>query len=213
MRHILVGTGLLVILITIICIFWQEEFRYSLPTPIPEGYQAIPVSHPLEVQTFLPNTQPGKALHLLFFNPECPCSRFTAPHVRSLKDRYQQEVTFVVVLPVGTSPSVVSQYFGPSTDYLIDDQEESIATRCGVYASPQAVLIDRKGLLYYRGNYNKARFCTQAPTSFAQLALTSLLEKMPPPQFGPLATTPFGCQLPQYEQGSSRYQGFSISPI
>lgn len=213
MRHLLVGSGLLVILITIIYILWREEYRYSLPTPVPEGFEAIPISNPMTPQTFLPHYQKGQPLHLLFFNPDCPCSRFSVAHIRSLKEAYVNDMRFVVVLPSGTSPSAVHKYFGADTECLIDDPRESIAKQCGVYASPQAVIIDQSGRLYYRGNYNKARFCTQAPTSFAQLAIESLLTDMPPPQFGPLATRPYGCQLPQYQQNQSRYQGYSISPI
>lgn len=211
MRQVLVGTSLLVILITIIHIFWQEEYQYSLPTPIPDGYQAIPIGNTINMEAILPKLERGKPTHLLFFNPDCPCSRFTVSHIQYVRELYADKVNFAVVLPPHTPIETAHAYFGPETT-CVTDTEEHIATACGIYATPQAVIIDHDSRLYYRGNYNKARFCTQAKTSFAQLAISSLLADMPAPQFGPLASVAYGCQLPQADS-TDRYAGYSILPL
>ena len=54
-----------------------------------------------------------------------------------------------------------------------------------------------KDFLYYRGNYNRAKYCTDPRTSYAQKALDSLLADAPPPMMGVIATQAYGCQLPQ----------------
>ncbi len=82
--------------------------------------------------------------------------------------------------------------------YLIDAEGE-IAAKCGVYSTPQAVLIDSKSQLYYRGNYNRARYCTDRKSNYAQMVIDSLLAQKTAPDFGLNATQAYGCGLPQNE--------------
>ncbi|MEM6299939.1 MAG: hypothetical protein AAF740_14720, partial [Bacteroidota bacterium] len=75
------------------------------------------------------------------------------------------------------------------------DQEKVLTESCGVYATPQAVLITPDGKLFYRGNYNVSRYCTDRSTRFAEQAIGALLAGENPPDFGELATTAYGCEL------------------
>jgi len=43
---------------------------------------------------------------------------------------------------------------------VLVDADGSLAKMVGVYSSPQAVIVDTRGALYYRGNDNLARYCT-----------------------------------------------------
>ena len=50
--------------------------------------------------------------------------------------------------------------------------------------------------LYYRGNYNKTRYCTDAESNYAQMAIDSLLKQNNSPSFNALALRAYGCSLP-----------------
>ena len=52
----------------------------------------------------------------------------------------------------------IQDKFGLDIPVLFDS---SLAKACGVYSTPQAVLIDNNQNLYYRGNYNRSRYCTR----------------------------------------------------
>ncbi|WP_431212739.1 hypothetical protein ACQ86N_44925 [Puia sp. P3] len=74
--------------------------------------------------------------------------------------------------------------------------DSAIARECGVYSTPQAAIIDAGHKLYYRGNYNKSRYCTNKKSDFARLALEDLLSNHPDLSFSPYAVKAYGCQLP-----------------
>ena len=92
---------------------------------------------------------------------------------------------------------------GPSADApeipgvsIYRDPDGAVAKRLGVYSTPHAVILSKTGELYYRGNYNRGRFCADPKTEFARLALESLLANGPPPQFPKSATLSYGCARP-----------------
>ena len=74
--------------------------------------------------------------------------------------------------------------------------DPSTAVACGVYSTPQAVLLDTIRKLYYRGNYNNSRYCTDEKTSFAKFAIEGLLNDRSKLVFSPLALRAYGCTLP-----------------
>jgi hypothetical protein len=75
--------------------------------------------------------------------------------------------------------------------------DASLAASCGVYSTPQAVLLNKYHVLYYRGNYNSSRYCTDEKTSYAKIALEGLLHNHEKIFFNQLALRAYGCQLPQ----------------
>ena len=70
-----------------------------------------------------------------------------------------------------------------------------VAEAVGVYSTPQAVLVTTKNDLYYRGNYNKSRYCTDKRSNYAEIAITALLGNSPIPEFGPMALKSYGCTI------------------
>lgn len=74
--------------------------------------------------------------------------------------------------------------------------DTSLATTCGVYSTPQAVIIDTSHSLYYRGNYNKSRYCTDPKSNYAEIALNALLNRQDTVRFDAYALKAYGCQLP-----------------
>ena len=175
----------------IIACFWHQDWRYSLPTPRPPDLVQPEPGGRLPLDDFTG----GRPVLLHFVNPDCPCSRFNLGHVRELVRRYRDRVRFVAVLEGGR----------PGEPLALDaevmaDPGGRLARACGVYATPQAVVLDAAGRLYFRGNYNVSRYCVDPRTEFARLAVEALLAGEPPPAFPPGATTAYGCPIPVPEK-------------
>lgn len=73
------------------------------------------------------------------------------------------------------------------------DETGSIGQEAGVYSTPQAVLVDVEGRLYFRGNYNVSRYCAVRETEFARIALESMLAGKPAQPLTAAAATAYGC--------------------
>jgi len=194
---------LILLLTGIIGIFWRSEMVYALPTPVPTNY------HPVVTGTKIswPSSSAAlfsagrKPLLLHFFNPDCPCSRFNVPHFRELVKQFGQKVGFAVVLMTDKeySPDDIRRRFDlPGNIPVVRDS--LLAAACGVYSTPQAVVVDTSGQLFYRGNYNRNRYCTDEKSSYARLALESLLHHDLHPIFDPQAIQAYGCKLPTCTQ-------------
>ena len=197
LRKKILIVGLLTMLFGgVVVIFWKQEMRYLLPTPVPQGYRLVSPDQPVNLEQYL-DLPLSKPVLLHFFNIDCPCSRFNIDHFRDLVNRYSDSLDFYVVLPEKNSQETATQFqeqYELSLPVLID-QNEQLSAACGVYSTPQAVVINQQSKLYYRGNYNRARYCTARSTSYAELTLKSLLKGAPPPIFVELATQSYGCQL------------------
>jgi hypothetical protein len=187
-------TLLLSITIAIAAIFWVSEWKYSLPTPVPVNYQEVNTGSEIKLDHLM--AEGPKPIMLHFFNPGCPCSRFNVPHIQSLVKKYSDKVNFAIVVMSNkdnlTADDIRDQ-FNSNVPVVFD---RSIADLCGVYSTPQAVIIDKNSKLYYRGNYNKARYCTEKNSEYARIALDALLDNSELPSFDQLALKAYGCQLP-----------------
>ncbi|MBN9385306.1 MAG: hypothetical protein J0H74_31400 [Chitinophagaceae bacterium] len=202
MRKGMVVAWLILLLTGIAGLFWRSEWIYALPTPVPVNYHPVVTGTKIEWPGRTARTLPsGKPLFLHFFNPDCPCSRFNIPHFRDLVKRYGQQTNFAVVLMTNkhyTDDDIRRRFDLPS--YLSVFRDSSIAAACGVYSTPQAVILDTGDRLYYRGNYNRSRYCTDDSSSYGKLALESLLRNDLHPSFDPLALKAYGCKLPTCTQ-------------
>ncbi len=187
-RKIILGILLCFIALSILAVFWQQEMKYLRPTPIPKNYRAIDPGSKVENDLILK----GEINFLHFYNPDCPCSRFNARHVKSLIHNFEHAKMRIVVPNQSALKKAMSEFDGQE---FIVDNDEKLAKACGVYSTPQAVIIDQNGLLYYRGNYNRSRYCTTKATNYAELALVSAFNGQPAPVFGMLATQSYGCEL------------------
>ena len=185
---------LLMIFSGIVGIFWYTDWRYSLPTPVPQKYHPVALGAYIDLGGKLPIPD-GKPVFLHFFNPDCPCSRFNVPFFKSLAQKYKGRITFaIVVLNNNTlTEKQIQDRFDIDAPVSFDS---AIAASCGVYSTPQAVLLDANRRLYYRGNYNKSRYCTDTRSNYADIAIDSLLNHAYRPVFSPLALKAYGCTLP-----------------
>ncbi len=195
MRKILLTTWLLVLAFGICYLFWHNAWKYSLPTPVPDNYIAVNTGQHINIDAKL-DADKNKPVFIHFFNPECPCSRFNAPHFNSLVRKYGNVISFRVVVinkeKKNYAAGEIENRFGFTVPVSFDS---TIAADCGVYSTPQAVIINTDRSLYYRGNYNRARYCTDTKSNYAQMAIDSLLNHNTNPLFSQYATRAYGCQV------------------
>lgn len=185
---------LLVLASAVMTLFWYNSWVYLLPTPVPEDYKPVAVGSKL-LLSGLPETTDKKPRFLHFFNPECPCSRFNIKHFQSLVRAYGNQVDFAVVVMSEKkfTAQEIKDRLNLDLPVIFDT---NIAAACGVYSTPQAVLISSKDKLFYRGNYNKSRYCTDESTNYAKIALAGLLGNSPEMAFDDAALKSYGCSLP-----------------
>jgi thiol-disulfide isomerase/thioredoxin len=194
MRKVAVITWLIVLMATVVVLFWYNEWVYSLPTPVPENYKVVDTGTSVDIAGKL-SFKPGKPVFLHFYNPDCPCSRFNMPHFKSLVNQYRNKIQFVIVpvTPKKYTAEAILKKFDLDLPVIFDT---TLATACGVYSTPQAVLLDTSHQLYFRGNYNRSRFCTDKKTEYARRAIDKLLHNNAAIIFDQFALKAYGCQLP-----------------
>lgn len=177
-------------------IFWQQELQYVGPTPQPADYRSIEIGTPVDISDLkLPTDKP---LFIHFYNYDCPCSRFNATEFRNMVIRYKDEISFLALVQSSQEDTQAKDDFIKKYDLGIPVKEDvagKLAERLGVYSTPQAVII-KDNEIVYRGNYNKARFCTSRNTKFAEMALQAIIDNEPIPVFPEIAYTAYGCELP-----------------
>src|ERR1044071_3380234 len=138
MRKAAVILILTVIFCAIASLFWFNEWKYSLPTPVPKSYHEVKQGDSIHIKLASEN---GKPVFLHFFNPGCPCSRFNIPHFTSLVKEYNAKINFAVVVMNKDSSYTAEEIqdkFGIRVPILFD---KTIAVSCGVYSTPQAVIL------------------------------------------------------------------------
>jgi hypothetical protein len=193
-RKILVCLWISLLFCTISFLFWQNEIKYTLPTPIPQNFHQIAIGNKVDLKCCLTDNRP---VFIHFFNPDCPCSRFNIPHVSGLIKKYEDRINFKIVVLNNKKKFTIEEIQKKFDAKIPVYFDESIAENCGVFSTPQAVIVDPSHNLYYRGNYNKTRYCTNADSNYAQMALESLLKKTKIPSFDALALRAYGCSLPE----------------
>ncbi|RYY30669.1 MAG: TlpA family protein disulfide reductase [Chitinophagaceae bacterium] len=193
MRRTIVFAWLTILFTTIVGFFWYNDLVYRLPTPVPPNYSPVLTGSIVAVPG-RPNNQ-GKPVFLHFFNPDCPCSRFNIKHVRALIKEYGEKADFKVVLVTTKdySPAEIRERFELDVPVIIDS---NLAPAYGVYSTPQAVIINSNNQLYYRGNYNRSRYCTDKKTNYAEIAISNLLKNRSAGEFESFALKSYGCELP-----------------
>lgn len=191
------ATGALLAFVS--AVFWWQDLQYSLPTPRPASLHqksiGTLVDLPSAIRAHITRLRRPVLLH--FFNPNCPCSRFNLDHLRLLVQKYRGAVEFVAVLQGEPGDGLIAAFESlqigiPGTA----DPEGKIAAALGVYATPQAVIVDRNGRLFYRGNYNLNRYCTNRQTEFVRIGLEAALANEQPLAVTAAASVAYGCPLP-----------------
>lgn len=205
-KSIVAGGCAALLLTLVITVFWYQDWQYSLPTPRPQDLKQPALGMVMSVAEVLPGTarrDPSRPLLLHFFNPNCPCSRFNLDHIRELTRRYGDRVSVVAVLEED-SPDRLKEGFrkmGLPIEAVVDSNR-TLATAMGVYSTPQAVILDARGALIFRGNYNSSRYCVDRRTEYARIALDAFLAGRPQPALEPAAVIAYGCPLPRTQMAA-----------
>ena len=194
MRKFLVIIWLVLLFSTVGALFWYNEWVYHLPTPIPENYKPVSRGKLIKLTGTL-EAYHSKPVFLHFFNPDCPCSRFNIANFKSLVKQYGSRVNFAIIVMNNKfyTAKAIQDKFDLNVPVLFD---EALAVSCGVYSTPQAALLDNNHKLYYRGNYNSSRYCTDEKTNYAKMAIAGLLHNREKITFDELALKSYGCRLP-----------------
>lgn len=191
------------IFLAIIGIFWYQELQYLMPTPVPVGYKVVRPEELIQFDTVLLPQRHKKPKLLHFFNPDCPCSRFNLKHFHALNKDYNDKIDFYVVVDSEEQIEAAKELINSQVTIVVD-RDKKLAKTCGVYSTPQAAIIQASNRLYFRGNYNRSRYCTNKDSNFVQMALDSLVAKKEPPIFDQLATNSYGCSIPTAKTSASR---------
>jgi len=194
MKNIIVAIWLMLLMSIVGTLFWYNELIYHLPTPVPNNYKLIRQGQVIKLGTAFKGYA-GKPLFLHFFNPVCPCSRFNISSFKALVHQYSNRVNFVVIVMSNQiyTAKTIQDKFDLDIPIVFD---ATTAKNCGVYSTPQAVLLDTGDVLYYRGNYNSSRYCNDEKTNYAKIAIEGLLQKNTHLVFDGFALTAYGCRLP-----------------
>lgn len=194
MKKWIAAAWLTLLTVIIFGFFWYNQLIYSLPTPFPAHYKSVPLGKKIKLDQHL-HFNNDKPVFLHFFNPDCPCSRFNIDQFKSLVKIYHSRVNFAVVLITAKTytSAEIRDRFGITVPVVSDGE---VAASCGVYSTPQAVVLNAERELYYRGNYNKSRYCTDKKTSYANIALMGILHKKTTLRLDQYALKAYGCTLP-----------------
>jgi hypothetical protein len=180
--------------------FWYEDGRYSLPTPRPGDL------HPPELGERIGLTEelaairrPGRPLLIHFANPACPCTEFNLEHVRGLQRKFGNRVDFVTALQTSASPEKARAQFTKLhlAMPVVLDRGGALGAALGVYSTPQAAILDAQDHLYFRGNYNRSRYCEDPTSEFARIALGALAQREALPVMPIAAAVAYGCPFPK----------------
>lgn len=193
MKKALILTWVISLFVAMGYIFWRVEYVNNLPTPLPARYTPVSTGQQLQLPFYFSNNKP---VFIHFFNPDCPCSRFNIDHFKDLLAQYGQEVNFVMVVmseEKGYDAKKIKKKYGIDLPVYTDS---ALAAATGVYSTPQAVILTPDKKLFYRGNYNRSRYCTDQASNYAQQSLESLLYGKPA-GLDQFATQAYGCTLPK----------------
>ncbi|WP_156970543.1 DUF6436 domain-containing protein [Andreprevotia chitinilytica] len=128
------------------------------------------------------NHAPAKALLVHFWNPDCPCARFSDLHVKALLAAFgPQGVTLLVVPKPGVTASAqladkVRATFGRSAILIEPAQWPTALT---VPVSPATAVFDGSGHLAYLGPYSLDSFCSTTDNGPAERVLQGILAGSP----------------------------------
>lgn len=147
---------------------WQFVYRYALPAAPPSSVSRVSPGEFLTSDSGERIPLTGSILLLDFTSEDCGCSQFLKSSIDRLASTYgKQGVRFVHVIE--------SSDAGAPRGIRVLDPHGVVARRFQVGATPGAVIVDAGGQIAYAGAYNRARFCDDADSAFAEHALDAVL--------------------------------------
>jgi hypothetical protein len=168
---------------------WEYVYRYALPAAPATRVERVELGTVLHREDGSDLTLgAGCPVTLLdFTSSDCGCSQFLKGYISKLEAAYSPKgVRFVHIVE---SADQVDPHGA-----RVMDSHGVVARRFGVGATPAAVIVDTSGVIVFAGSYNRARFCDDADSAFAEHALEAVVAGKKPV----LPRTPFyGCAVPR----------------
>lgn len=173
--------GVMVILIWLVgtaIAFWFTQFQYLQPFQ-----SSLKVSGAyfkglgLDLSAFNESESKGTVLH--FWDPGCPCTRFSTPHVKDLIAESSTSGINNKVLLRGSPDKTVNERlaaarkeFGPYV--LVQTLPLDSPLNDVIPASPSAIVINPLGEMTYLGPYSSDAFCSTDNGGFVEIAMREL---------------------------------------
>jgi peroxiredoxin len=151
--------------------------------------------HDLQGQPHKLSDYRGKIVIVNFWSAECPHSERTDRYIVSLLERWNREVELLSIAANRSEPlprvkEVAKERCLPK---LLVDMEQAVANLYEAITTPQAFVIDREGILRYRGAVDNITFRkSEATHFFLQEAVEALLVGRLPE---PAETRAYGCAI------------------
>lgn len=137
----------------------------------------------------------------VFVAEECPVCNYMGKPLSTIATKYQDRVEFHAVFPFKNSNYKTSQLFKEQYEMLsyetLLDKDHRITKQLGASVTPEAVITDDTGAVYYRGRINSAYYAPgkmkhSAVKNDLDEALAILLSGGTVPKPWP---TPVGCYI------------------
>jgi peroxiredoxin len=137
----------------------------------------------------------GKIIIINFWSAECPHSERTDQYLLTLLERWNGEV---VLLPIASNRNESAQMVAEAAEarrvpQVLIDSEHVVADLYEAITTPHAFVLDREGILRYRGAMDDMTFRRREATQFF---LRDAVESLRNGQLPPLGETPaYGCTI------------------
>ncbi len=161
------------LLVAIFATFWYQEWRYLLPTPVPENYQEKLPNQTLSLDSLV-QLDYSKPVFLHFFSPECPCSKYNQDLRK--KNRFTKSVIFALKMPMFR----YGQFRDIYCNFLLQSQFNYTCTFMASHTTVSHDKINRflnLGLMEEKNFYDSVHLDTNLPTGGYLIFDDTVLDK------------------------------------
>ena len=140
----------------------------------------------------------GRIVIVNFWSAECPHSERFDRDITTCLAQWGDSVALLSIASNANEPEGILAVAARRRKVLVvlTDADQSVADRYGAQTTPHAFVIDRQGILRYRGAVDDVTFRQREPTRFyLQEAIEALLEDRLPEV---TEAQPFGCAIVRY---------------
>ncbi len=137
----------------------------------------------------------GRIVILNFWSCECPHSERTDRNLLALCVQWPNDLVLLPVAPnrIESPQALADAALSHHLPVVLTDREHAVADLYGAVTTPHTFVIDRSGILRYRGAVDDAGLGRRRPTRFyLDEAVEALLDGRLPPV---PETRPFGCSI------------------
>src|SRR6478735_8385680 len=129
------------ILFIIGCLFGEQELKYARRTPIPQNFHEVKIGERVDLDSYLNVSKKNVVLH--FYNPDCSCSRFNMKDFEQFVRTNESQAQFFVIIQStdGRAIEKFKKKYELNVPVILD-KDGKISDRCGIYSTPQAVILN-----------------------------------------------------------------------